>query len=130
MTDLIGTWRLVRTSAHRPDGTALPPPYGPAPTGIVTFTAEGRMAAVLCDGRSDLPEGAAREFLSYCGTVTVEGDRLITRVDAASDPARLGTDQVRAVSWDGPYLVLRPPADSYQGQPRQRVLFWEKVGPG
>src|SRR3546814_10419262 len=56
MPDIVGTWRLVETEARDPDGSPLPDryaPYGQRPMGIVTFTADGRMMAVLCDGRSE-----------------------------------------------------------------------------
>jgi hypothetical protein len=33
--------------------------------GRVTFTAEGRMMSVVCDGRAELPAGAPREYSSY-----------------------------------------------------------------
>ena len=62
--------------------------------GRVTFTAEGRMMSVVCDGRPELPAGTPREYSSYCGNYTFDGARLVTRVDAASDPSRIGSDQV------------------------------------
>jgi len=52
---------------------------------------------------------------------------LVTRVDAASDPARLGTDQVRDVRFDAGLMVLCPPTRSYGAQPESRELFWEKI---
>ena len=73
MRDIVGTWRLVETAGHDPEGRPLAPPYGPVPMGIVTFTAEGRMMAVLCDGRTAMPEGEKREYNSYCGNYSVEG---------------------------------------------------------
>ncbi len=50
------------------------------------------------------------------------------RVDAASDPARVGTDQVRDVRFDGKLMVLRPPLRPYGSKPaEQRELYWEKI---
>jgi hypothetical protein len=42
-------------------------------------------------------QGVRREYSSYCGNYTYDGERLVTRVDAASDPTRIGSDQVRGV---------------------------------
>jgi hypothetical protein len=81
----------------------------------------------LCDGRPTLPDGVAREYTSYCGNFTFDGKKLITRVDAASNAARQGTDQVRDVSFEGQLMVLRPPAKAYGSVVQQRVLYWEKV---
>jgi hypothetical protein len=45
-----------------------------------SFTAEGRMMSVVCDGRAELPSGVRREYSSYCGAYTFDGARLATRV--------------------------------------------------
>ena len=127
-TTIIGTWRLVRATAAAADGTAMPPPFGGEKAmGRLTLNGDGRMMAVLCDGRSVVPEGERREYSSYCGNYRFDGKQLVTRVDAASDPARMGTDQVRDVSFDGKYMVLRPPLRAYLRQAEQRVLYWEKI---
>jgi len=39
--------------------------------------------------------GVRREYSSYCGNYTFDGTRLVTRVDAASDPSRIDSDQVQ-----------------------------------
>ena len=130
MTDsmVIGTWRLVRATASAADGTPMPPPFGGEKAmGRLTINGDGRMMAVLCDGRRTVPEGERREYSSYCGNYTYDGKQLITRVDAASDPARMGTDQVRDVSFEGKLMVLRPPLRTYLRQAEQRVLYWEKI---
>jgi hypothetical protein len=69
--------------------------------GRLTFTAEGRMMSVICDGRPALPPGASREYSSYCGNYAFDGARLVTRVDAASDPSRIGSQQPRGVRFEG-----------------------------
>lgn len=40
---------------------------------------------------------------------TYDSERLLTRVDAASDPTRIGSDQVRGVRFVGERMVLAPP---------------------
>jgi hypothetical protein len=125
---IVGTWRLVRANATAADGTKLPAPYrGDKAMGRATFNAEGRMMAVLCDGRPWLPPGEAREYASYCGNYTFDGTRLVTRVDAASDPTRLGSDQVREVRFESGLMVLRPPLRAYAAGTEQRELWWEKI---
>ena len=129
MSDIIGTWRLVATRAHDDTGRPMHPPYGPQPMGVVVFSADRRMAAVLCDTRATLPPGeSVREYTSYCGVYTFDGETLVTRVDACSDPARMGSDQVRKVRFDGDRLVLVPPPRPWQGVTQHRELSWKKVG--
>jgi hypothetical protein len=127
MKSIVGTWRLVEAKSHDPDGNALPAPYGGKGMGRVAFTAEGRMMAVVCDGRLALPPDAKRDYSSYCGNYTFDGDRLVTRVDAASDPARIGTNQMRGVSFDGEHMILRPPPRQLGERTEHRVLTWEKI---
>lgn len=125
---LVGTWALVRGTLTAADGTTLPAPYGPMGMGRVSFTADGRMMAVVCDTRTQLPAGVAREYNSYCGTYTFDGRRLVTRVFANSDPARLGADQIRDIHFEGKYLIMRPPPITAVGKPAlQREIWWEKI---
>ena len=96
--------------------------------GRVAFTAEGRMMAVTCDGRTDMPPGDSRAYSSYCGNYTFDGARLVTRVDAASDPARIGSDQVREVSFDGDdRMTLRPPPRQTGAGEEHREISWVRI---
>lgn len=124
MRSVVGTWRLVKAAAHDASGRELPVPYGGHGMGRLTLSAEGRMASVVVDARPTLPPGTTRDYSSYCGNYTFDGTRLVTRVDAASDPGRLGSDQVRQVSFDGDLMVLRPPP---RPSGEHRVLTWEKI---
>jgi len=124
MRSIVGTWRLVKAEAHDANGQPLPAPYGGQGMGRVMFTVEGRMMAVVCDGRPTLPEGSKRDYSSYCGNYTFDGTQLVTKVDAASDPSRIGSDQVRGVSFDGENMVLRPPP---RPSGEHRVLTWKRI---
>jgi hypothetical protein len=127
MADFHGTYRLVKAIARDAAGNLLPTPYGGHPLGRVALGADGRMIAMTCDGGRDLPPGAKREYSTYTGLYTFDGKTLITRVDAASDPARIGTDQVRGVRFEDGLMVLSPPLRPYDGAPEQRELYWEKI---
>jgi Lipocalin-like domain len=129
MPDIVGTWRLVAAVARDAAGNVRPSPFGPQAMGCVVFNADGRMMAVLCDGRRDLPHGTPRDYSSYCGNYTFDGSRLITRVDAASDPTRIGSDQIREVRFEGELMVLRPPPRLTADGQEQRELTWERIAP-
>src|SRR5207244_10410701 len=109
MPSIVGTWRMVGATARDKEGRPLPEPHGGNGMGRVAFTADGRMMAVTCDARPELPPGTERAYSSYCGNYTFDEKRLVTRVDASSDPARIGSDQVREVSFEGDTMILRPP---------------------
>ncbi len=125
---IVGTWRLAMTRAHDDAGQPMHAPYGPVPMGVVMFSADGRMVAVLCDARPQLPaDEEEREYSSYCGNYTFDGTTLVTRVDAAADVSRLGGDQVRRVRFDGDRLVLMPPPRPWRGVMQHREMFFERI---
>ena len=125
---IVGTWRLVSTKGVDDNGKALPPPYGPKPMGLVVFAADGRMLAALCDGRDALPDGEARQYVSYAGHYSFDGTTLTTRVDASSEASRVGGDQVRSVSFEGGRMILRPPRRMFAGAMQHQELVWERLG--
>ena len=127
MPSIIGTWKMAAAAARDRNGNSLPAPYGGKAMGRLTLNAEGRMMAVTCDGRPQLPAGTVRAYSSYCGNYTFDGARLVTKVDAASDPARIGSDQVREVSFDGDRMILRPPPRQGEAGEEYRELTWERI---
>jgi len=128
-TNIVGVWQLVAATATDGDGKKVGVPYGPRGMGIVTLTSDGRMMAVLCDGRAALPRGARREYSSYCGNYTFDGSTLTTTVDANSDPARFTAPQVRKVRFDGDRMILVPPVADMNGVKVTRELTWERISP-
>ena len=123
---IVGIWRLTSTIGRDDAGKVLPKPYGPLAMGLVTFQADGRMMAVLCDGRAAL-DGEPRQFMSYAGNYTFDGTTLSTRVDASSDASRIGGDQVRSVRFENGAMVLAPPRRLYGGVMQHQELVWERV---
>ena len=127
MPSIVGTWKLLHATARDTTGAALPPPYAGKGIGRVTFTADGRMMSVVCDGRKELPSGVSREYSSYCGNYTYDGEKLVTRVDVASDPSRIGSDQVRGVRFEGERMVLIPPPRRTGETEEHREITWERI---
>src|SRR4051794_41875613 len=93
MRSIVGTWKLVGAAARDRNGNTLPDPYGGKPMGRVVFTEEGRMMAVTCDGRPDLPHGTRREYGSHIGTDTFDGGRAGMRGEGGPEPPPLRSGQ-------------------------------------
>jgi hypothetical protein len=130
MTKHIGTWALVRVEAVDAEGKpVVPPPFGGENfIGRVVLTAENRLSAMITDARPVIPDGEVRDYSCYTGIYTFDGKTLITKVDACSDPARMGTEQIRDVTFEDGLMVLRPPLQPYGDRPaEQRSLWWEKI---
>ena len=123
---IVGIWQLKSTIGRDDNGKVLPQPYGPLAMGLVTFQADGRMMAVLCDGRAALDD-EPRQFMSYAGNYTFDGTTLSTRVDASSDASRVGGDQVRNVRFENGAMVLAPPRRLYAGVMPHPELVWERI---
>jgi hypothetical protein len=128
--NVVGVWQLAGGTMTDPAGKSVGVPYGPRGMGLVSLTADGRMMAVLVDGRAKLPNGAKREYSSYCGNYTFDGTTLITTVDAASDPARIGSQQVRKVRFEDERMILVPPEREVDGVKIHRELRWERISTG
>lgn len=125
---LVGTWKLVRVMARTTDGSVRPSPYGPEGLGILSLTADGRMMAMLGDGRRAVPQGVERRFVSYCGNFSFNGTSLVTHVDGSSTPLTpIGSDQVRSIRMEGDLLVLSPPPAMIDGVLEYRDAFWQKI---
>ncbi len=126
MDPLVGVWRLVTENAWGAAGEPRRNTFGPMGMGLLTFTAGGRMMAALSDGRPG-PIDGARAFVSYCGDYTLDGARLVTQVDCASDPAFLSEPQVRDARLEGNRLTLRPPVGLRGASDLERELVWERI---
>lgn len=126
MQSITGTWQLVNTESVAADGSLLAPPYGGASSQGLVSLRDGRLICVLC-GTEERAPGQPPEYNSYCGPYKFDGKRLITRVDACSDPAFMGTDQIRDVSFDGEVMVLRPAEGTGPADKGQRILYWIKL---
>ena len=129
MIEHIGTWALVRVEAVGANGKPTTPPFGGTNfIGRVVLTKDGRLSASITDARVEVPDGETREYSCYAGPYTFDGKSLITKVDACSDPERMGTEQIRSVKFEDDLMILQPPLRSYGDKPAERrTLWWKKI---
>ena len=129
MADVVGTWKAIKATAHDGKGNMLPNPYSDKLDGRLILTADGIMMSVLCDHADTIAPGQTRFYSSYCGRYSVAGDRLVTKVYAASDPTRVGGEQPRGVRFEGDTMVLMPPPGKVGDIMQHREIYWERVSP-
>lgn len=127
MKSVVGTWRAIGATAHDGKGNKLPNPYSDKLDGRLILTADGIMMSVLCDHADHIPPGQTRFYSSYCGRYTVTGDRLVTKVYAASEPSRVGGEQPRGVRFEGETMVLMPPPAKVGDVMQHREIYWERL---
>jgi hypothetical protein len=126
MDTIEGTWRFVRATARDAAGNPRPTAYEGQGMGRIVI-AGGRMAVMMIDWRGDIPEGQRREYSGYTGTYTFDGSQLVTTVDAAPDPGRIGTKQPRGVRFENGLMILMPPPRVVDGVTEHREIAWERV---
>jgi hypothetical protein len=109
---LLGIWKLVSWESEFQATGERGPIMGKNPTGYIIFTPEGQMMAVLtAEGRKPPSTDQDRADLmksvvAYSGIYRIEGDKWITNVDVAWNPAWLGTEQVRFFKFEGNRLHI------------------------
>jgi len=120
----IGTWKLVSWEVTHSDGT-IHYPYGKYAVGYLIYTADGYMAAEIMDpdrkqndpnfplekaDAQTLPDPdrarAYSTYLSYCGTYTVEGNKLTHNVKTGLIPSWTGSEQFRPFRFDRGCLII------------------------
>ncbi len=137
---LVGTWKLVSASTTTPTGERSGTPYGLNPMGFLTYTDEGRIAAMIShDGRKALFSGggsleeqaeAFKTFFGYAGRYTVSGDKVTHHVEISSIENYVGRDLVRYFKFQGDRLTLVTPPTPVNGKTLIFELIWERLRVG
>ena len=139
MDQIAGTWRLIAASATS-GGDRNDAPYGPNPSGFITYTGDGRVMAIIShSGRKPLASGdrisasvderaeAFATSFSYAGRYSLAGDRIVHRVEIASVQNWVDTDLVRLVRVQNNRITLTTPPISVGGQIRTTELVCERI---
>ena len=118
---LVGTWKLVSTTATTDKGDVNKAVLGGEhPSGLLTYTADGRMMAIISDdGRKPLSVAdrvsapaderaqAYSTFMAYAGRYTFSCDKVVHHVEVTSLQNWINTDQTRFVTLLGNRIFLR-----------------------
>ena len=138
-SDLIGAWTFVTWEITRDDGQ-ISRPFQPNPSGMILYTADGAMSAVIHAGgrapfasedirkQTDAAKAAAFDsYFHYAGTWEIRGDEIIHRVTAALNPNFVGSEQVRRTEFAGDLLTLSVSEKLGGGGARHHRLTWRRL---
>lgn len=116
--DLEGAWVYHRWRITYADGRVTEP-FGAGATGLLLYTADGRMSAtIMAAGRAPFaaanPRAATRAeradafdgYFSYAGRWRLVGGRVLHEVEVALNPGLVGSRQWREAKLVGRRLVL------------------------
>lgn len=138
---LAGAWRLVAWTIEYPATGRVTQPFGPHPEGLLLYTPDGYMSAMLQrPGRSRLSRSdphavsdaekaaAFGGYMHYAGTWSVTAGCVVHEVGLAMNPNLLGTRQVRRATLAGDELRLEAdePLEA-AGQVRRHRLSWRRA---
>ena len=117
---VVGTWRLVSNTATNDKGEVNKAVLGQNPSGLLTYTADGRMMAIISDdGRKLLSvrdriaapveerTQAYSTFMAYAGSYTFTCDKMVHHIEVTSLQNWVNTDQTRFVTLQGDRLFVR-----------------------
>ena len=133
----IGVWTLIDSVEVDSQTGEISRPRGHHPTGMLIYSAGGRMCAIVTaegrkplEERSDYTERSAALFHSlnsYAGTYAVDGSTITHTVLVASNPAWIGTQQVRQVQCENDVLTVDATI-TLAGKAATKVrLTWRRV---
>ncbi len=138
-TSIVGTWRLQSVVRETILTGARTKEFGEKPDGYSTYLPDGRMHAILVidDRMRPGPPAPGKEedktkigtTIGYAGTYSVEGDKIVTRIEFSSNQKLTGTEQERFYKLDGDTMTLttgvsRSPKDGQEGR---TVAVWKRV---
>lgn len=138
---LVGTYRLCSFRDIADDGEVREP-LGAAPSGVIIYSGEGWMSAVLA--RADRPNFAAGDILSgsdeerlqafstssgYGGQWSIEEGEVVHELVVATFPNWVGTTQRRPFEFRDGQLWLFPPRLLMNGKMRRSELLWDRMPP-
>lgn len=136
---LVGTWKLVSASSTTSSGERSETPYGPNPAGLLTYTGDGRIFALISyGGRKALgalapveeQAEAFKTFLAYAGRYALNGDHVTHHVEISSIQSYVGKDLVRTVKFQGEQIILVTPPTRVNGKIQTLELIWERLSVG
>jgi hypothetical protein len=132
---IVGTWAL-ESAVYEDEATGeRGHPLGLHPRGAQIATREGRWIAVVTAQSRPVPENdaehaaALRSMIAYTGRYRVEDDRIVTKVEAAWNEAWVGTEQGRAIRFEGDRLSLESPPMPHPNISNKTVrviVVWER----
>ena len=138
---LIGAWQLVRWTIEYPPSGRLTQPFGADPEGLLVYTADGHMSAVMQRSNrsrltradphavSDAEKAAAfATYLHYSGLWSVADGNVTHDVRHAMNPNLIGTRQVRSISLTSDSLELGAVEQlETRGTTRRHRILWRRA---
>ena len=125
MNSLVGTWKLVSFDVSKQK------PFAPwrdtTSHGFLIYTSDGYMSAAINAEPSSLKKETdskkvLQRSLFYAGKFEVKGNKVIHKVEVATNPSRIGKDLVREFTFEGDMLHLFADEDGVKSK-----VVWKRI---
>lgn len=132
---LYGVWKLVSYDLEDAATKERKSLFGQHPKGYLILLPSGRMMSIITAEGRKAPQtdaersDAFRSLLAYSGRFRVDGNKFVTKVDAAWNETWVGTDQERTYKLDGDTLYIismTQPNVNFGGRMMTGILSWER----
>ena len=131
--DLLGAWHLVSWSLVYADGRPPEHPLGADATGILMYTQDGHVSALLmrkarpAQAPANPAEAAAAyaDSFAYSGRYTVRDGTAYHAIEVSTNPALVGVTSTRHIDMTGARLTLSGP-DFAAGSSRTQRIAWRR----
>jgi Lipocalin-like domain len=136
---LLGTWK-VKSFVREVTATGERiHQYGEHPSGYLSYSADGRMYAIVTSDNRVKPRAANptdeervklhHTLLAYAGTYTLDGEKVTHHVDISWNEDRTGSNEVRFYKVEGTSLTITtaPNKSPVDGREGRSVVVVEKV---
>ena len=129
--DLHGAWALEDWYVEDADGTRTAP-FGRDASGVIMYTTDGYMTAIVRAADRTLPAGEADDaqkaaaystYFNYAGTWRIDGDAVTHRIEHALDPNLVGNEMSRAVDHQGTRMVF---SGTMADGKTKNVIIWKR----
>jgi lipocalin-like protein len=137
---LVGTWKLVSASSKTSKGEQGEAPYGLNPSGFLTYTADGRVTALISYGGRKALSGtggtleeqaeAFKTFLAYAGRYTMASDKVTHTIEVSSIQNYVDRNLVRSVQFQDDRIILATPPTLVNGKIQTVELIWQRLQVG
>lgn len=122
---ILGTWVLESFTIETAQKETKS--WGQNCHGLLIYSPDGYMSVSInkdVERKSDVDaQNIYDSILFYSGTFIVEGDTIQHQVTQASNPARIGREMLRFVTFESNILVLTTPQESFG----RAILKWKKT---
>ena len=141
-TDIVGAWRLNSWFIYYEDDREPGAPFGQQPSGLLLYSSDDWMSATVHHNQrpqfpanlsprkldTKLITDAFWSYFHYAGPYRIEDDQVIHSVRHSLNPGFVGTDQVRRMKLNPPFLTLTG-VEVIRGETRRHELIWQRVNP-